>query len=98
MVEYNAPAVPEKTRWIGEMFGAQFDGSETPEVIGQKAKAALIHFRDEVVGLRKASDFTVDPARFPEAAKAIVEEPFQAFNEVPMHEADALRILHQIFG
>ncbi len=97
IVEFNAPAVPEKTKWVGRVFGVEFCDDDSPEEIGKKTKAALIRFRDETLGLQPASAYAADPKTFAAAAEAIAAEPFQAFNPVKMSAEQALVILKQIF-
>lgn len=97
VVEFNAPAVPEKTRKIGEMFGVSFTGSETPEEIGAKTRDAYIAFRDSL-GVRKATEFTHDKTKFAELSKEIENEMFQVFQVRKMTADDALEILNKMFA
>ena len=97
ILEFNAPALPEKVRWIGQLLGASFSGQETPEEIGAKTRDAFLNFRDEVLQLPPASRYAPDKSLFPAVAQGIVEEMFQMFQPRPMTKADALGILEKIF-
>lgn len=98
VLEFNAPAMPQKTKQIGEWLGASFQGGETPEEIGRITRDAFIHFRDNVLGIRPATDFSHDPAGYPTISEEIAAEMFQAFNPRKMEPADALAIVKRIFG
>ena len=98
VVAFNAGALPGKTKWIGERFGAQFSADDMPEVIGEKTRLALIAFRDDALHIRKASEFNYDPATFDRAAQEISVELFQNFNPVAMNAVQAKYILEKIFG
>lgn len=97
VLEQNAPVIPERTKMIGEVFGVTFRGDESVEQIGEKTAAAIIHFRDEVLHMKPAVEFSHDEANFSEVANEIVDEGFQIFNVRKMEEQDALGILKKIF-
>lgn len=97
VLEFNAPAMPERIRTVAEKLGAVFTGAETPVEIGAKARDAALHFVYDVVGLRKPKEFPYDESRFEEAAQAISEEMFQAFQPRKMTKKDALDILRKIY-
>lgn len=98
MLEFNAPALPQRVKVIGQKLGASFDGTETPEEIGAKARDAALHFVYDVVGLKKPREFPYDESRLEEAAQAVVEEMFQAFQPRKMTREDALAILRKIYA
>ena len=98
VLEFNAPAIPDKTRRVAKQFGALITGNESPEELGAKARRALISFRDVDLHLKSAKDWTIDRSQFPQMAKEISEELFQVFNPRKMTEADALEILEKIFS
>ena len=98
IVAFNAVALPEKTKWIGEQLGVHYSEQDTPDEIGEKTKAAMITFRDDVLNIKKANEFPNDPATFDNAAKAIASELFQCFNPVTMDVTQAKEILERIFG
>lgn len=98
ILEFNAPALPEKVRWVGQLLGVSFSGQETPEEIGAKTRDAFLNFRDEVLQFPPASRYAPDRSLFPAVAQGIVEEMFQMFQPRPMTTADALDILEKIFA
>ena len=97
VLEYNAPALPEKTRVIGRLLGADIAAAADPEQIGQKTRQALMVFAHDILGLPGASRFAPGKASYPALAKEIAEELFQAFNPRPMTEKDALALLDNLF-
>lgn len=96
-LEFNAPVIPEKTKKIGELMGAKFNGNETPEEIGVIVKNVVDDFIGQL-GLKKANEFDYDEDMFPEVAAAIETEMFQVFNPRKMTSDDALEILKKIFA
>lgn len=98
VLEYNAEAIPQKTRALGEMLGCRFTGGETPAQLGALVRQALIRFRDEELKLRPIADFTAPPADLASLAKEIEGELFQQFNPRPMNAAAAQAILEKIFA
>ena len=98
VLEFNAPALPEKTADLARWFGARVTGLETPEEIGAKAREALISFRDHDLHIRPAREWDIDRTRFPEMATEIEHELFQVFNPRKMTAADAQDILEKIFA
>lgn len=98
LLEFNAPALPEKVRWVGELVGGRFTGKETPEEIGAITRDAFIRFRDEVLRLPPASRYNPDKSLFPTVAQGIVDEMFQMFQPRPMSVKDAEEILEKLFA
>ncbi len=98
VLEFNAPAIPGRVRVVAEKLGASFTGSETPEEIGAKARDAALRFVYGEVGLERPKAFPYDESLFDEAAQAISEEMFQAFQPRKMEKADALEILKKIYA
>ena len=98
VVEFNATAIPDKTRRIAKQFGAHLTGYETPEELGAKARNAIISFRDVDLHLKGAKDWDIERSQFPAMAREIAEELFQVFNPRKMTEEDALAILEKIFA
>lgn len=98
VIEFNAPAVPERTRRLGELLGVAFAGGETPEEIGAMVRDAMIDFRDCKVGMPSIKSYSYDEARFEEMAVLVENEPFQAFNPRKMTAADALAIFKRIYA
>ena len=97
VVEFNAPAVLEKTRRLGEWLGCRFTGEETPRKVGSAVREALIAFRDEAIGLPPLLAPLPERALLEQMALEIEGELFQAFNARLMTKNDALIILENIF-
>lgn len=98
VIEFNAPAVPERTKRLGELLGVEFTGDETPEEIGAKVRDGLIDFRDNKVGMPCIKSYEYDVSRFEEMADLIENELFQVFNPRKMTAADAMEILKRIYA
>ncbi|MDR2106158.1 MAG: iron-containing alcohol dehydrogenase [Coriobacteriales bacterium] len=98
ILEFNAPAVPQKVRWVGTLLGASFTGEEGPEEIGRLVREAYLRFRDDTLQMQPASHYAVDRTLFAQVAQKISEEMFQAFQPRPMSADDAQEILEKIFA
>jgi len=98
IVEFNAKALPDKTRWIASCFDKEVAEDASYAVIGFAAKDGLISFRDKTLGMRKSSEWDIDSERFDEMARDIITEPFQTFNPVKMEEEDAVKLLKAILS
>lgn len=93
---FNAIAMPERVKKIGELFGIAFTGSESPEEIGIKVRDAMEHFRDDILKLKPIREFGIDCSRLPEAAERVTKEAFQLFNPREMSKEQALELLEYI--
>ena len=101
---YGAPAAlkhvalgaSKKIQRVGEILGATFDGSETPEQIGTKTAAAYITFRDEVVGLKPLSTYHLNPEDVIAVAPKVAVECFAQFTPVPVTVEAATIMLKEI--
>lgn len=98
VLEFNAVAMPDHVRYIGEKLGGTFTGSETPEEIGTVTREAALHFIYEVVGLQSPKKFNYEEDRLEELAEAIESEMFQIFQPRKMSKEDALKILKAIYA
>jgi Alcohol dehydrogenase, class IV len=98
VIEFNAPAIPERTKKLAERLGAKFNGDETPEKIGAIARDALLAFRDEKAKMTSIKEFPYDKDKFTELAIDIEKEMFQFFNPRKMRAEDALAILKKIYA
>lgn len=90
-----APAVPAKVQRIGEIVGATYTGTETPEEIGEKAAEAYKAFAASV-GFDRAP-IAVDDALYEQMAEGIVNEAFAGFTPVPVTKDVALTLLKETF-
>lgn len=97
VIEFNAPACPGRTKKLGVMLGAEFDGTETPEEIGAKTRDAMIRFRDVDCNAPSIKDFPYDKAMEDEICARIETELFQVFNPKKMTAEDARVILHKMY-
>lgn len=98
VLEYNAPALPQKTRVIGRLLGADIAEDAAPEVIGQKTRDALMAFVHDTLGLPRAKEFAPAKADYAGLAKEIAAEMFQVFNPRTMTAADAETVLEKLFA
>ena len=96
VLEFNAPAIPDKTRRVAKQFGAPHRQRE-PRGAGRQgpARPDLLPRRGSAPEERQGLDHRPQP--FPQMAKEISEELFQVFNPRKMTEADALEILGEDF-
>lgn len=98
MAEHIASAVPDKIKYTGQLLGASYNGTETPEEIAAKTCGAYCHFRDQTVGLKPISDWHPDYSKISLAmAKSITEDPLTGLTPVPVTQADVLYMLYRIF-
>lgn len=97
VLEFNAPVVPEETKFIGKALGAEFDGTETPEEIGAKTREAFIDFRDNKCKLPSIKSFDYDESLFDEIAGVCEVEFFQQFNARKMDKAACLDIIKKMY-
>lgn len=98
VLEFNAVAIPEKTKKIGEIIGATFTGSETPEEIGAITRDAFIKFRDIDVGMKPASEFGVDRSRVDEIVDFADGDIFVQINPRPMNRDDLAGLFEKMLG
>lgn len=96
-MRFIAPVVPEKLKKVGQILGASFDGTETPDQIADKTCAAYVKFRDEVVGLRPMSDYNIDPQAAIALAPNVAVECFAPLTPRPVTEEAAKAMLEEIF-
>ena len=97
VLEFNASAVPEFTKYIAKALGAEFKGGETPAEIGVKAREAFIDFRDNKCKIPSIKTFEYDESKFDEIAKVCEEEFFQQFNPKKMTKDDCLNIIKNMY-
>lgn len=95
-IEITAQAKPEKMRRVGEILGVMFDGSESPDDIGEETRQAYIEFRDSL-GLKPISSYGVTKEGAEALAKDVVNEPFAPLCPVKIDEDTARRLLGSIF-
>ncbi|MCQ2069559.1 MAG: iron-containing alcohol dehydrogenase [archaeon] len=87
---------PAKIKYIGELFGVEFDGKETPEQIGEKTANAYIAFRDGL-GLKPLSSYGVTKEQLVSVAKDVANEPFAPLTLGGMTEELAAQLLAECY-
>ena len=97
VTEFNAIAIPERTKKVGEIYGVKFAGNESPEKIGAMVYDAMIEFRDVTLKLKKIKEFPYDESKFDELASLVLLEAFQMFNPRDMNKEQALAVLKKIY-
>jgi len=96
--EFNAPAIPEKTKKIGELLGATFTGNETPEQIGEITRKAYLKFRDIDVGMKPISEFGIDKGKIGEMADLADGDVFIQINPRPMNRDDIVALFEKMLA
>lgn len=97
VLKHMAPAVPEKVKRIGAILGAEFDGSESPEQIGQKTADAYIKFRDGL-GMPPVTEAGIRVDDIDALAELVVHEPFAQLTPVPVDHDAAVRMLKEMLA
>ena len=97
VTEFNAVAIPERTKKVGEAYGVKFAGNESPEKIGAMVYEAMVKFRDETLKLKKIKEFPYHESKFDEMAGLVLKEAFQFFNPRDMDKDQALALLKKIY-
>lgn len=95
VMEYIAPAAPEKVRFVGELLGADFAGAQTPEEAGARAAAAYRAFRDNLLGDSKCS-FGLSEEERQALVPAVMGEVFAGFTPRPLTESAVRAMLDEI--
>ncbi len=95
VLRHMAPAVPEKVKRIGMILGAKFEGTETPEQIGDKSAAAYIAFRDSL-GMPSVKELDIHVDDIDALAELVVHEPFAQLTPVPVDHASAVKMLREM--
>lgn len=98
VVEFNALAIPEKTRQLGEWLGCRFNANESPRELGMLVREALIAFRDEKIGFPPIGIPCPEQSVLEAMAAEIEGDLFQAFNPRMMSKENAKDILQSIFA
>lgn len=95
VLRFISSACPGKVRKIGQILGAEYDGSETPKEIGQKAADAYIAFSASVGFERTPVDFSDE--LLDQMAEGIVNEAFAGLSPVPVTAEAARQLLVESF-
>ena len=90
-----ATATPEKVKYIGEVLGAKYAGSESDEEIGSKAAEAYLKFVSDLK-LPEKQFGKIDEEEFELLVDAVVNETFAGFSPVEINEKTASRLLREV--
>ncbi len=97
VLKHLAPAVPVKVRKIGQILGAEFDGTESPVEIGEKTAAAYISFRDSL-GMPPVEVPKLSEEQLVGLAEMVVREPFAQLTPMPVDNVAALKLLKEMLA
>lgn len=98
MVRHIALVHSEKIRYVGELLGVDFDGTEDSQTIASKTIDAFLHFRDYVIHLRPLSDYKPDLSKVNlQMAQAILDDPITALTPSPVTLEDVCYMLYTTF-
>lgn len=94
-METIAEAVPEKVKYVGEILGVTFNGTESGKQIGIRTAEAYRRFRDGLTGGKKP-EFSISEQDVPELAGEVVKEAFAGLTPVPVDQFLAESMLRKI--
>ena len=98
MVHHIALVRSDKIRYVGELLGVTFKGTEGYREIADKTIEAFIHFRDHLIHLRPLSDFKPDLSKVNlHMAEAILADPITALTPAPVTLEDVCYMLYTTF-
>ncbi len=96
VLNWLAPELPDRVKKIGEFLGAQFNGSETPQQIGEKTRDAYLAFNDKI-GLPPIETLNCDTSKLESMADVIVEDQAVMFCPKKVTREDVISLLNQVF-
>lgn len=94
-MEVIAKAVPEKVKYVGQILGVEFTGTESGEKIGELTAEAYRKFRDDLFDGKKVF-ISVSENQIPELAQEVVKEAFAGLTPVPVDTSLAEYMLSHI--
>lgn len=80
-MECIAPVVPEKVKYVGEILGVTFSGTESAQEIGEKTAAAYRKFRDGLLDGKEVS-FPINEENIEALAQEVTREAFAGLTPV----------------
>lgn len=80
-MECIAPVVPEKVKYVGEILGVTFSGTESAQEIGEKTAAAYRKFRDGLLDGKEVS-FPINEENIEALAQEVTREAFVGLTPV----------------
>jgi alcohol dehydrogenase class IV len=96
MIKHMVPVCAAKVQNIGKILGAEFNGTESVEEIGNITANAYITFRDEVLKLKPIKDYNLDYSNIEEVENAVVNEPFAGLCPMPVTKEKVTNMLKDI--
>lgn len=97
LLKFIAPALPQKVQRIGEILGAKFSGSETPEQIGEKAAAAYKTFAAGI-GLKPFASWNIAIEDFDALADLCMSEALVPAWPVPTDHDTVVTLLKEMLA
>lgn len=94
MLRFIAPAASDKVKRIGQILGAQFKGTESPEEIGRITAEAYIAFRDSL-GIKAISEYDLTEKDMTALAPKIVAEVFAPLTPITVDNEAAEKLLKE---
>lgn len=97
VLETISTALPEKVKNIGEILGAEYNGSESAEEIGKKASEAYKKFAYDVVGVKRIEEYASAEADIDDLAVRVANEPLAGLAPITVTKDIASEMLTKIF-
>ncbi|MGN0328061.1 MAG: iron-containing alcohol dehydrogenase [Lachnospira sp.] len=97
VLEKICEVLPDKVKKIGEILGADYDGTETAKEIGRKAAESYKTFAYDMVGVKKISEFYSGDVDVAELADRIVKEPLAGLAPLKITDEAATEFVEKIF-
>jgi alcohol dehydrogenase len=98
MAHHIALVSSDKIRYVGELLGVKFNGTEGYQEIADRTIEAFLHFRDYIIKLRPLSDYNPDLSKVNlSMAEAILADPITALTPAPVTLEDVCYMLYTTF-
>lgn len=97
VLEAMSTVLTDKVKDIGEILGAEYDGTEDSVTIGKKAAEVYKRFAYETVGVKRIEEFTQEKADIATLADRVVNEPLAGLAPMKITNELATQMLEKIF-
>lgn len=97
VLETISTALPDKIKNIGEILGAEYDGSESAEEIGKKASEAYKKFAYDVIGVKRIEEYVSAKVEIDDLAMRVANEPLAGLAPISITKEVASEMLTKIF-
>lgn len=97
VLETISTALPDKIKSIGEILGAEYDGSESVEEIGKKASEAYKKFAYDVIGVKRIEEYVSAKVEIDDLAMRVANEPLAGLAPISITKEVASEMLTKIF-